>query len=89
TKPIVIWTQLSSESSRGLARLLERVAGDSARISDLECDVAAERQGANTYWRNCSVLARAPRVGARRMQLFGSIIVRDGRAKFVSFATDF
>jgi hypothetical protein len=89
TKPLVIWTQLASESQRGLARLLERAAGDTVRISQLRCEKAPERQGSNRYWRDCTVLLSDPASRTRRMRLFGPILERDGRAKFLSYATDF
>lgn len=89
TKPIVIWTQLVSESTSGLERLLKNVAGDSARISRLECDEPPERQGANRYWRNCTVSLQSANRSATRIHLFGHIMERGGRFKFVSYSTDF
>ena len=89
TKPIVIWTQLLGESTSGLERLLKNVAGDSSRISQLACDEAAERQGANRYWRDCTVVLESPRGNARRMHLFGHVMERGGRFKFLSYGTDF
>lgn len=89
TKPVVIWTQLLSESTSGLERLLKNVAGDSSRISTLVCDEPPQRQGANRYWRNCTVALRPAKGSATRMHLFGHIIERGGRFKFVSYSTDF
>ncbi len=89
TKPLVIWMQLMSESERGLARLLERAAGRSARISQLRCPDEPRVEGTNRYWRNCSVMLSGASTEARRMHLFGPILERDGRAKFLSYATDF
>jgi hypothetical protein len=87
-KPGVIWTQLMSQSQRGLSRLFARMAG-SADISELRCDATPDQQGPNKLWRNCSVLVQSPEFGRRRMQLFGRIIERDGHAKFMSYASDF
>ena len=89
TKPVVIWTQLVGESTSGLQRLLKNVAGDSSRISQLACNEAAERQGANRYWRNCTVVLESPGRDARRIHLFGHVMERGGRFKFLSYSTDF
>lgn len=85
TKPALIWTQLD----HGLSRLLKRVGGPSSKVSTLRCDSEPEHQGPNKYWRNCSVLVETPDFGARRMRLFGQILERDGRAKFLSYTGDF
>lgn len=89
TKPLVIWMQLMSESQRGMARLLERVAGGSARISQLRCPTGPTLEGTNQYWRNCTVLLSEANAEPRRMRLFGPILERDGRLKFLSYSTDF
>lgn len=89
TKPAVIWAQLVGDSERGLSRLLERVPAGSVSVSTLRCQPVPEIQGANTYWRNCSVLVDSRSQGARRMHLFGQILERDGHAKFLSYGGDF
>ncbi len=89
TKPAVIWTQLVSDSERGLSRMLERVAGDSVRISELRCAKVADREGTNRYWRNCTLMVRDAAGVSRRLQLFGQILERDGRSKFLSYDTAF
>ncbi len=89
TKPLVIWMQLMSESQRGMARLLERAAGSSAQISQLRCPREPTLEGANRSWRDCTVLLSGASAEARRLHLFGPILERDGRAKFLSYATDF
>lgn len=89
TKPGVIWMQLASESQRGLQRLLDRVAGSTAHISQLQCDSMPKHEGKNRYWSTCTVLLRQTSATARRMQLFGPLVERDGRVKFLSYATGF
>ncbi len=88
TKPLVIWMQVVSESQRGMARLLERAAGSAARISQPRCDGQPTQEGANHYWRNCTVLLSEKGTKPRRMQL-GPLLERDGSFKFLSYATDF
>jgi hypothetical protein len=81
--------QLVSDSQRGLSRLLVRVAPNQVRISNLQCLVDADREGRNRYWRNCTVNLRDSTGASRRLQLFGQIVERDGRMKFLSYSTDF
>lgn len=89
TKPAIVWMQLLSDSERGLSRLLERVAHEQIRISGLQCLAEAEREGRNRYWRHCTVNLRDSTGASRRLQLFGQIVERDGRMKFLSYSTDF
>lgn len=89
TKPLVIWMQIVSESQRGMARLLERAAGSNARISEPHCDSKPTQEGANRYWRNCTVLMSKKGAKPRRLQLFGTLLEREGRVKFLSYDTDF
>jgi hypothetical protein len=80
--------QLQNESARGLSRLLERVSGPRAQLTDLRCDAESDAQGANRYWRNCSMVVGGTEP-ARRLRVFGQILERDGRFKFVAYNTDF
>ncbi|MEW5915725.1 MAG: hypothetical protein AB1762_04945 [Gemmatimonadota bacterium] len=89
TKPGLVWMQLVAASERGMTRLLDRVSGPGVQISSLRCDRTPEDQGPNTYWRNCSVLVHRQGTPTHRAQLFGQILVRDGRAKFVAYDGDF
>jgi len=89
TKPGVVWLQLMSESRRGMARLLERVAGSSVRISQLRCPTEPTVEGPNRYWRDCTVLLSGGNADPRHQHLFGPMLERGGRLKFLSYATDF
>ena len=89
TKPAIVWMQLVSDSERGLNRLLARIGHEQVRISNPQCLVEAEREGRNRYWRNCTVNLRDSTGASRRLQLFGQIVERDGRMKFLSYSTDF
>jgi hypothetical protein len=80
--------QLMAASERGMTRLLDRVSGRDVQLSGLRCDRTPERQGPNSYWRNCSLLVQRQGTPARRVRLFGQILVRDGRAKFVAYDGD-
>jgi hypothetical protein len=73
--PKIAWLLLRLESEKGLTRLMQRPVPR----GDLRCEDEARKQGPNRLWERC-------RLGTR--QLFGTIVEREGRFKFVSYKTD-
>jgi hypothetical protein len=86
--PELVWMRIVAGSSRGLARLLRRYAGRPFDGKGYRCDSSPERHGDYRVWRQCVMLVRDPDGTRRHERLFGDIIERDGRFKFVSFAND-
>jgi hypothetical protein len=82
--PALVWNQIRNPSSSGLTRLLRRIGGTRLEYVNHSCD-HPERQGRNVIWADCTV--RLADTTPKR--LFGSIIERDGRFKFVSYTNDF
>lgn len=81
-KPQTAWFQISANSQHDLAILLRKYGGRPFRIRHLECAVPAV-EGPNRLHERCRVrLAN----DTAHVQLFGTILERDGRFKFVSFA---
>ncbi len=74
-EPKTVWLLLRLESEKGLTRLVQRPAPKGA----LRCEDEPRVEGPNRLWERC-------RLGTR--QLFGSIIERVGRFKFISYKTD-
>jgi hypothetical protein len=86
--PQMMWLQLVSQSEKGIVRAFDRLGGTAARYAGHAC-ADAERQGDNRVWSGCTVtLARAGGGDTTRQRLFGSIVERGGRFKFVSYAND-
>jgi hypothetical protein len=81
--PDVMWMQIQSQRDRGLRRLVAKYGGRKIRIRGLECQ-PPERQNAVVIHR-CGVRTNDA-VDSPPKQLFGSIIERDGRFKFVGYA---
>jgi hypothetical protein len=81
--PDVMWMQIQSQRYRGLRRLIAKFADRSFRIRGLECD-PAQRQNAVVI-HQCGVRTSGA-VAAKPERLFGSIIERHGRFKFVGYA---
>jgi hypothetical protein len=86
-KPQIAWMLLQGASNQGATRLLGRLAGAELKMLGHHCIDAPEVEENNRLWQ-CSVRsASAGETTSRR--LFGAIVERDGRFKFLSFANDF
>lgn len=88
--PAIYWLQVTAESGKGLERVLQRYGGAPLTLQRLECsaDTLQMLRGPTRLLGPCAVRYRtADRTISRR--LFGSVIARDGRVKFVSYANDF
>lgn len=85
--PDVAWLLSSQENEKARRRLLQRVGGSGTVVRSPRC-ARTERQGANLVHTDCSVTLVT---GNRReeVRLFRSVLERDGRMKFLSFAGDF
>jgi len=88
--PEIFWMQLGARSAKGLTRVIERYGGRQLGLLKVACqaDTLQLRSPATTLWSPCTVHFSAPE-GSEQRRLFGSIVERDGRAKFLSFANDF
>ena len=83
--PSLMWFMLEGNSRQGLSSLLEAHGGTTLRVTGHECDQNVSREGDDTLWGPCEVRYRG-RSGPVSERLFGPIIERDGRFKFVSYA---
>ena len=87
--PALVWNQIQNPSRSGLTRLIRRYGGQHLRYSGNSCKAHPDRQGRNLIWTRCLVrLVHADNVVTEH-RLFGSIIERSGRFKFVSYANEF
>jgi hypothetical protein len=86
--PRLFWFLLTSRSSQGLTRVLERHGGRPLGYVGHHCSDEPEHAGRNVVWGRCLVrhVAGTDTVTA---QLFGAIIFRDGHYKFYSYASDY
>ena len=87
-KPSLRWFLISSSSSQGLARVWQRHAGSPLGYSGYRCAAQPELQGYNRIWHDC-VLRFRETGGERQLRLFGPIIEREGRFKFLSYSSDY
>jgi hypothetical protein len=84
--PALMWFMLDQRSQQGLGHVLEERGGRKLGAVGYECLGTASIEGENTVWGPC-VLKRVQAPGDTVTErLFGQIIGRDGRYKFVSLA---
>ena len=86
--PELVWFTLVAASDKGAGRLLSRYGGRALRIEAVTCPDSTEQEGPNAVLRGCHVRFAVPDSAAREMQLFGALLKRDGRYKFLSYAND-
>lgn len=84
--PETLWFLGQQASDKGLRRVVERLGGPAFRIAAYACDDTAAVQGRNRLWQHCAVAYTAGTdTGQTRRRLFGTIVERDGRFKFLSY----
>jgi len=83
--PALLWGQVLAASDDGAGKLLSRLGGKSVTTRAFQCP-APNTEGRNTLRERCTV--RFDTGGKRALEgnLFGTIITRDGRSKFISLA---
>ena len=84
--PAFVWFIIQQNSQRGMSRALARFGGRSVRYVGHDCR-RIEPQGQNRFW-ECTVRVESDGKGQPPQRLFGTILERDGRYKFVSLASD-
>ena len=87
--PAFVWMQISGQSSSGLSRAIQRRAPQQFTYVSHECAPRSEVQGANRLWLQCTVRLVSPAGEMTSQRLFGTIVERQGRFKFLSFANQF
>ena len=87
--PEIVWLQLEAGSEKGLTRLLRRLGGRALGYVGHDCPAAPVLEGSYLLWRDC-VVRLSPRTApdTASSRLFGVILERDGRFKFVSYSND-
>jgi hypothetical protein len=84
--PSLMWFTLEAGSRRGLARLLDQRAGHPLRYLSHTCDPSVSVEGENRVVGPCLIRHRDATGAVREERLFGLILERGGRFKFVSYA---
>jgi hypothetical protein len=83
--PESAWLLLTLESDKGVRRALTRVGGRPLGYAGHACAAAPVVEEANRSWQGCTVRWRAAEGALDSVPLFGPIVERAGRFKFVSY----
>jgi len=87
--PALAWFLNMQNSEKGVSRVMRRLGGQDLAFENYSC-ADASSEGTNTFWRSCTLVYRDPEEKTQvTRRLFGAIMERDGRFKFLSFANDF
>jgi hypothetical protein len=84
--PALVWFQLENHGSAGLNRALTRHGGRAFDRAGHTCPAEPEREGDNRIWSGCLVRHADQAGDTLSLSLFGGIIERDGRFKFINYA---
>ena len=86
--PELLWFRLQASSEKGIVRVLRRLGGSHLSFRGVECPSPPRTEGPNRIWEYCEV-RREERGVTRSDLLFGGILERGGRFKFISYANQF
>ena len=87
--PGFVWMQISGQSSSGLTRVLQRRGGSAYAYLDHACPANPDIQAGNRLWTQCTVRVVSQAGDTTTQRLFGTIVERGGRFKFISYANQF
>jgi hypothetical protein len=88
--PALAWFLIQQNSEKGITRSFRRLGGHPLETDGPTCESEPRQEGENRLWSECTVALRlAGEASAERLRLFGSMIERGGRFKFVSYANQF
>lgn len=87
--PDIAWLLNEQNGQKGATRLLRRLGGHALHFGGYACG-SSVREQENVFWRDCQVKYIDP-ASSRQItrKLFGTIMERGGRFKFLSYANDF
>ena len=84
--PELIWGQLMASSNKGAIDVLRQFGGQPLRVTALRCDEPVQQEGSNRLFDKCVVTVKSGSSAPTQGRLFGTIIERDGRFKFIGYA---
>jgi hypothetical protein len=87
--PALAWSLIQNPSTTGLQRALVRIGGRPLTYISHTCDPKVAREGESTRYTGCTVTYGTARGDTTTKRLFGSIIARGGRYKFLSYTNGF
>jgi len=86
--PDLMWFMLVEHGTKGGSHALQERGGHELRLLGHRCEGNPSREGENTLWGPCLVLRLGERDDTIAERLFGLIMERGGRFKFVNYANN-
>lgn len=86
--PRLLWFLMSSNSSQGAIRVLQRHGGQPFGFRSYTCGTE-EMLGTMRTWSDCRIQRKLEDGRDAEMRFFGGIIERQGTYKFLSYASDY
>lgn len=83
-----LWFTLQAQGSKGLANALGRLGGKAIQFVAERCEGSASREGENTVYGPCLVRIVTPPSDTSEGRLFGLVLERGGRWKFVTLSNE-
>ncbi|HEX5575455.1 MAG TPA: hypothetical protein VFX42_06235 [Gemmatimonadales bacterium] len=84
--PDLMWFMMVEQGNQGLRRALNRLGGKHLAYVGYRCEGAALKEGENMLWGPCLVRLEEAPGDTAEARLFGPILQRDGRFKFLSYS---
>lgn len=86
--PELVWMLIQQSGEKGIGRALQRYGGTDQKFEGYECDAEPLTSGENRVWEGCVIRWSPAQDIPSPIRLFGPIIERDGKLKFISYAND-
>ncbi|HEU0079467.1 MAG TPA: hypothetical protein VFQ76_17555 [Longimicrobiaceae bacterium] len=87
--PQLAWFLMLQNSEKGITRVFRRLGGAPLGYRGHACDPRPAVQGPTRVWKRCVVRRVTEQGDTTAQALFGGIVERDGRFKFLSYANEF
>lgn len=84
--PDLYWFMTVEQSNRGARALLNELGGRRLPFAGYRCEGDATTEGENTLWGPCLIRTIQRRGDTLSQRLFGPIVARGGRYKFLSYS---
>ena len=86
--PALVWFQIRQNSEKGIGRAFRTFGGRGLGFAGYRCPEPPAIEEVNRLWEGCVLRLRGPDGSESETRLFGTILERDGRFKFLSYAND-
>jgi hypothetical protein len=86
--PALAWFRLQEGNRKGVFRALRDLGGHDLGLAKYDCPAAPQVEGRNRIWAGCTLTIARGADAPVTLRLFESILERDGRFAFLSYAND-